>query len=150
MLPRLPEKMETPFVLIRKGICLSTDRSSLPMTLRQTCLQRHVIEMIRHVTGLYYQGCFLFQFLSVLLQFSKQVTAKVGPAMLSQCKYSGTGQNEIKLPCILFCKGTYSTRVSWVDSWTLSFYFVPERPKTKMQRGWSLPVRSSLPVQRRA
>ena len=57
MLPRLPEKMETPFVLIRKGICLGTSRSSPPMALRQTCLQRHVIEMISNrsvLSGLLY------------------------------------------------------------------------------------------------
>lgn len=68
--------------------------------------------------------------------------------MLSQRKYSGTGQNEIKLPCILFCKGTYFPDISWVDNCTLSSFFAPEGPKTKMAHGWSLAVRSSLHVQR--
>lgn len=52
MLPRLPEKMEAPFVLLQKGICLGINRSSLPTTLGETCLQRHVTEVIRYVSGL--------------------------------------------------------------------------------------------------
>lgn len=62
MVPRLPKEKET--VLTQKGTCLATNSSSLPMSLRKNCLQRHVLEMI--VTRLCYQG-FLFQFLAVLV-----------------------------------------------------------------------------------
>lgn len=66
-----------------------------------------------------------------------------------QCKHSGTGQGEIKIPCILFYKGIYSPRLSWVDSWKLFSSFVPARPKAKMRCG-SLTIRSSLCIQRTA
>lgn len=56
--------------------------------------------------------------------------------MLSQCKYSGTGQNGTKLPCILFCKGTYFPGDFWAENWNLSYYFVPEQPKSKMGHGF--------------
>lgn len=55
--------------------------------------------------------------------------------MLFECKHSGTGQNKINLPSILFCKGTNSPAVSWADNWTLSSFFVPDGSKTKMGHG---------------
>lgn len=70
--------------------------------------------------------------------------------MLFQGKCSGTGQSEIKLSCILFCKGKYFPGTAYVGNWTLASFFVPEEPQTKMGHGWDIAVRSSLHVQRRA
>lgn len=75
--------------------------------------------------------------------------AKVDLAILFQCKCSGTGQNETKLSWILLRKGKYFPANVYVGNWTLSS-FIPEGPQTKMGHGWSIAVRSSLHVQRRA
>lgn len=68
-------------------------------------------------------------------------TSKSRSGHVFQCKCSGAGQNEIKLSCILFCKGKYGT--VYVGNWTLSSFFVPEGPQTKMGHGWPSGVRSS-------
>lgn len=74
--------------------------------------------------------------------------AKVDQVMLFQCKCSGTGQNEIKLSFILFCKGKYFPGSAYVGNWILFSFFVPEGPQ--IGHGWSIALWSSLYVQRGA
>lgn len=77
-------------MLTQKGTCLATNSSSLPVSLRKDCLQRHVLDCDMIVLSRLY---FLVPGLVAVISKS----AKVDLAMLFQCKCSGTGQNEAKL-----------------------------------------------------
>lgn len=97
-------------MLTQKGTCLPTNSSSL-------CHSGKIAFRDMSLTCLLLSG-FSFPVPGCVAVISKP--AKVDLAMLFQCKCSGTGQNETKLSCILFCKGKYFPGTASVGNWTVS------------------------------